>query len=399
VRKGWEVNKLGQTCDFIRGPFGGSLKKSIFVDKGYAVYEQSHAIYNQFDNIRYHINENKFKEMLRFELKPGNIIMSCSGTMGKIAIVPEGIKKGIINQALLILKPNENIYNTFLKYLLESNVFQEKLKSYSKGVAIKNVASVKILKDIAIEFPSVKEQKQIVSILDEAFEGIAKAKANVEKNLANAKEIFESYLQAVFLDSNTERKMIGDVCKIIGGGTPSKSKPHYYNGNIPWASVRDMKSELLEKTEFCITEEAVKNSSTNIISRGNIIIATRVGLGKVCLLKNDTAINQDLKGIIPINNIIRVKYLFYWFKFVAKEIISHGVGATVQGVKLDFVNRLLIPVPNILQQDHLINKLDCLTEETNQLLKNYEQKLVSLEELKKSILQKAFSGDLIRRAS
>jgi len=91
--RGWEKRKLGEVCSFVRGPFGGSLKKNIFKKTGYAVYEQQHAIYDQFDEVRYFIDENKFNEMKRFELAPGDLIMSCSGTMGKIAIVPNGVKK------------------------------------------------------------------------------------------------------------------------------------------------------------------------------------------------------------------------------------------------------------------------------------------------------------------
>ena len=96
-----------------------------------------------------------------------------------------------------------------------------------------------------------------------------------------------------------EEKKLGEVCTLIGGGTPSKSNKTYYTGNVPWATVRDMNSDFLIRTEFKINEKAVKESATHIIPKGNVIIATRVGLGKVCLLKNDTAINQDLKGIIP----------------------------------------------------------------------------------------------------
>src|SRR5690606_11385888 len=114
--KNWEKRKLVEVCNFVRGPFGGSLKKNIFKSDGYAVYEQQHAIYNQFEDIRYFIDENKFNEMKRFELKSGDLIMSCSGTMGKIAIVPENIKRGIINQALLKLTPSpKKISTVFLK--------------------------------------------------------------------------------------------------------------------------------------------------------------------------------------------------------------------------------------------------------------------------------------------
>ena len=105
----WGGVKLSEVCTFVRGPFGGALKKDCFVDEGYSVYEQQHAIYNQFESIRYHVDKKKFEELKRFELLSGDLIMSCSGTMGKIAIVPDGIKKGIINQALLKLTPKKNL--------------------------------------------------------------------------------------------------------------------------------------------------------------------------------------------------------------------------------------------------------------------------------------------------
>ena len=120
MREGWESRSLGDVCEFVRGPFGGSLTKSCFRSSGFAVYEQQHAIYNQFNDIRYFIDEEKFREMQRFELRPGDLIMSCSGTMGKAAIAPEGIGPGIINQALLKLRPRKDISVEFLKLWMDS---------------------------------------------------------------------------------------------------------------------------------------------------------------------------------------------------------------------------------------------------------------------------------------
>ena len=162
----WADTKLGEVCVFVRGPFGGSLKKSIFVPVGYAVYEQQHAIYNQFDDIRYFVSETKFEEMKRFELLPNDLIMSCSGTMGRVAVVPKDIKRGIINQALLKLTPSAKISNAFLKFWMESEAFQAALKEYSGGAAIQNVASVKILKEIRVPLPKIQEQERIVEKLD-----------------------------------------------------------------------------------------------------------------------------------------------------------------------------------------------------------------------------------------
>ena len=191
----WKEYKIDNICNFVRGPFGSSLKKSFFVKSGYAVYEQQHAIYNQFDNIRYFIDEKKFNEMKRFEINSGDLIMSCSGTMGKIAIVPKNAKKGIINQALLKLTVNDKIVNNeFFKLYLSSTYFQSLLNSSSSGVAIKNIASVKILKDIKIKLPPLQQQKQIVKILDNLQEKTKKLEEIYNKKLELAKELKQSVL-------------------------------------------------------------------------------------------------------------------------------------------------------------------------------------------------------------
>src|SRR5699024_10274586 len=150
-----------------------------------------------------------------------------------------------------------------------------------------------------------------------------------------------------------------NVVKIIGGVTPKKYNKKYYKGDIPWASVRDLNNYHLFDTEFKISEKAIENSSTNIIPKGNIIIATRVGLGKVVYNEIDTAINQDLKGLILTDKIER-NYLFYYFLWNAKYIEESGTGATVKGVKLSFIKELEIPLPSLSEQRRIVSKLDAL---------------------------------------
>lgn len=156
--------KLGDICKFVRGPFGSSLKKEFFTNKGYAVYEQQHAINRDF-KIRYFVSEDKFNQMKRFAVKTGDLIMSCSGTMGKISIITEDSPKGIINQALLKLTAKNGIDSKYLKYCFENSIASQ-FNYSARGGAIKNVASVSVLKEIKICIPPLEEQQLIVDILD-----------------------------------------------------------------------------------------------------------------------------------------------------------------------------------------------------------------------------------------
>jgi len=188
-------------------------------------------------------------------------------------------------------------------------------------------------------------------------------------------------------------KSLGDVCDIVGGGTPSKSNASYYTGNIPWASVRDMKSDWLKETEFKVNEKAIKESATNLIPKGNVVIATRVGLGKVCLLENDTAINQDLKGVVPKNgNIVDRLYLFHWFKSISHVIIEHGTGATVQGVKIPFIAGLPIPIPSLQEQRRIVAVLDEAFDSIAKAKDNAKKNLANTRELFDSYLQNVFAA-------
>ena len=156
--------ELCEVADFIRGPFGGSLKKEIFKPSGYLVYEQYHAINNDFSFGRYFIDKRKFNEMKRFEVFPGDLLISCSGTMGRIAIVPKTAKQGIINQALLKLTPhNKRLIAEYLKLILEADFIQNKYFKDQSGSSIQNVASVKVLQKIKIPLPSLEIQKHLVA--------------------------------------------------------------------------------------------------------------------------------------------------------------------------------------------------------------------------------------------
>jgi len=202
INSEYDIVKLETVCKFKRGPFGGSLKKEIFVNQGYLVYEQYHAINNDFNFGRYFITEEKFKEMKGFEVSPNDLLISCSGTMGKIAIVPPNAVKGIINQALLKLTPDSSKINPiYLKKVLESENIQALYFRDQEGAAIQNVASVKVLKDIEIPLPPINIQERIISEIKLAEKEIK----NLQNQIANKQEEISNKISEVWgLDEEVE---------------------------------------------------------------------------------------------------------------------------------------------------------------------------------------------------
>ena len=180
-----------------RGPFGSSLKKQFFVPSGYKVYEQKHAIKNDFEIGEYFVNEEKYLELKAFELKPRDIIISCSGTIGKIAVAPNNLTPGIINQALLKISLNEDeIEILFFTYWFNNYVNNGSL--LTKGAAIKNIVSVKELKTIPIKVPNINKQKEICDKLDRYLQLSNQTQSKLEEQLAYLKQLKSSILSKAF---------------------------------------------------------------------------------------------------------------------------------------------------------------------------------------------------------
>ena len=147
------------------------------------------------------------------------------------------------------------------------------------------------------------------------------------------------------------------VLSNIGGGTPSKSNPSYWNGNISWASVKDlaMDSLNLKNTFDKISELGLRNSTSNLIPSGTIIICTRMGLGKIVISDIDVAINQDLRALI-FSNFIFKKYFVYFYK----TLKFNGQGLTVKGITLDEIYNILLPLPPLPEQKRIVEKIELL---------------------------------------
>ena len=190
---------------------------------------------------------------------------------------------------------------------------------------------------------------------------------------------------------NTTLKQVVD--KIVGGGTPSKDVTSYYQGEIPWMTVKDMNKSYLTDTIDHITEEAVKNSSTNIIPAGVLIIATRMSLGKVVTAAFDTAINQDLKALF-VNKEICQKYFEYWYRSQAMKIDALGTGTTVKGIRLEVLHDLELPLAPQAEQTRIVEKLDEVLAQVDTIKARLDGIPAILKRFRQSVLAAAVSGKL-----
>jgi len=191
----WQAVKLGDVVAKVkgiqRGPWGGSIKKDIFVKEGYKVYEQKNVIQKNFQIGTYYIDEGKFKELQEFEVKSGDILITAAGTLGKLAIVPAGIEKGVINQALLRIRLDEEIIcKLFFTYFFTKIVEEGKMSAYSHGATLKNLSSVKVLKTIQILLLPLPEQREIARILQAVDQKIQAA----ERRKQALEELFKTLL-------------------------------------------------------------------------------------------------------------------------------------------------------------------------------------------------------------
>ena len=185
-----------------------------------------------------------------------------------------------------------------------------------------------------------------------------------------------------------EKVKLGEVLdNIVGGGTPSKLNLNYWSGNIYWCSVKDMSfdTHYLSSTKDTITEEGLKNSTSNLIKQGTVITATRMGLGRAFINKVDMAINQDLKALIP-NKKIDNLFLLWTIIYKREEILSMGRGATVNGITLDMLTDIQITLPPLDIQRKIANTMSMYDD----LIENNQKQIKLLEEAAQRLYKEWF---------
>ena len=405
MKTNWQTKKLSEICDLQNG---FAFKSKDYVSKSETLnFRMSNIRPGGFVDI-YHNQKFlpdqyaiKYKDYL---LKDGDLVIAMTdmATETKILGVPTIVKTEgkilLLNQRVgkFFNIQEDKVYIPFLKYILSSEQVNNYYKSLGRGGMQINIGKQDIL-NAKIPLPTLSEQKRIVKILDNVFNKIEKAKINAEKNLQNSKALFESYLQNVFanLVKNYKEKRLGDVCDTGAGGTPLKSHKDYYeNGTIPWLRSGEVDKKDIVECVIYITEKGLKNSSARLFPVNTVLIAMYgATAGQVGILRFKCSTNQAICGILPNKNFIP-EFLYYKFLAGKDILVKQAVGGAQPNISQIKIKNTSVPVITIEEQKVIVKKLDALSEQTKKLESIYKQKLTDLEELKKSVLRRAFSGDL-----
>ncbi|EAI6092371.1 restriction endonuclease subunit S [Campylobacter coli] len=308
-----------------------------------------------------------------------------------------------VNNHAHILKPNNEILiNKFLVYFLNYS----NLEKYITGATVKKLNQQK-LKQIEIPLPPLKEQERIVGILDESFAKIDESIKILEQDLLNLDELMQSALQKAFnplkdnakenykLPQGWEWKSLGEIGEIITGTTPSKNNPNFYGNEYPLFKPSDLNGDMIIKYASDNLSKLGFDNARNLPKDTILVVCIGASIGKVGLSGVNGSCNQQINAIIP-NSAFTSKYLFFvclsnYFQTILKKNASQTTLPIIN--KTEF-SKLQIPLPPIKEQEQITSHLDELSSHVKNLKQNYQAQIKDLQELKNSLLDKAFKGNL-----
>ena len=371
-------------ANYKKGPFGSSLKKDMFVPKdanSIKVYEQQNAIKKDWTLERYFITKEYYEKLKGFTVKPGDIIVSCAGTIGEYYVLPYNAEIGVINQALMRISTNNLINQNYFLYIFDNMVFHFS-KTFSNGSAIKNIPPFSDLKKQIAYIPSIEEQNkvaQFLSLLDKKIE--------LQTKKIEALKLFKNGLFDTQLKTNGKESIMFDdfLDEVIEKSSIQNQYPVLSSTS---------KGLFLQSDYFNKQASSENNAGYKILKRNQLVLSPQnLWMGNININnKFDIGIVSPSYKVYNINTKkININYFNYWIKTpkaLYSYLISSEQGASIvrRNLNIEMFNQISLKVPNLEKQHIIGNQIYRFDLKINL----EEEKLKLLHKLKKGLMQNMF---------
>ena len=378
MREGWEKKKLGEISSV---EYGFTSKSVLDGTLRYIRITDIDKEGNLLLTDKKYIDDNEYAR--KYQLKENDILMARTGaTFGKVLLYKD-YESSVFASYLIRINFEINMINKLYWYFSHSSSYWNQANNLSSGSAQPHFNG-KALKEVIFSYPtSLEEQKQIVNTLDLAFKQIDQAKANLEKNLANTKELFASKLNEVFSQRGEGwvEKKLGDVCENLDNQRIPITKNKREEGNIPYYGA----SGIVDYVKDYIFDEdllLVSEDGANLLARTYPIAFSISGKNWV----------NNHAHVLKFESMISQKFVEYYLNSIKLDAYVSGMAQPKLNQRM--LNSISVPYPNIEIQKSILGNINHLDISIQKLQTHYQQNLNNLEELKKSILEKAFKGEL-----
>jgi type I restriction enzyme S subunit len=306
---------------------------------------------------------------------------------------------------LIPLLPTNAISREFLAWILRRKETVTAAMREKTGSRMPR-ADMDELLALHIPLPPLAEQQRIAAILNEQMAAVERARAAAEAQLEAAKSLPAAYLRAVFDSDEAQawpRVKLSEVCAFCSGGTPSKAQESLWQGDVPWVSPKDMKTDKINDATNHVSLRAIQRSATRLVPAGTVLCVTRSGIlahtFPVALAMRSLTFNQDIRALVPIDSKIDSNYLLSALKGAETVVVQEGVkkGSTVHSIRSGFLENLTIPLPALVEQRRVVKMLNEQMAGIDQARTALEAQLDAITQLPAALLRRAFSGELTKR--
>lgn len=392
---GKEIELSTAITDIAAGPFGSNLKVECFVPSGFPIIDGANLKgYKVTDNITKFVTEEKARSLSRSIAHRGDVIVTISGTIGQIAYIPEDslYDEYLCSQRQFRVSFDSSmVYVPYLVFYFHTFEGQNKILSFANQTGVPALSQpLKNFKKIRLCLPSLQEQRRIASIVEtinDKIENNIKINDNLEQQAA-------TYFQELFINNANpmwQISTISDLGTVVGGSTPSKTKPEYYTNNgIAWITPKDLsinKSKFISHGENDITELGLKNSSATVMPKGTVLFSSRAPIGYIAIASNEVTTNQGFKSVIPYSE-IGTAFVYFFLKHSLPVIESAASGSTFKEISGSAMKN----IPAIIPDRNTLDQFNSFCAPIFAQQKILEEQNHSLAMLRDSLLPKLMSG-------